>query len=202
MRTFFVFFLKKIFFKFYLRLRVVGDIKKILEEHPKLLLISNHSSHLDAVAITSMMPLFRCHDLYITAAKDYFFSNPFIRFFSKHFLKAVPVDRSDEGGSDTFRLCVSLLQKLDKVWLLIFPEGTRSLDGKLQQFKRGVDVIAKKTNTPVLFLFIEGAYELWPKNCWFSKFGGTVTVYIGSVLNIEDQDIYENYREWVNTIKG
>ncbi len=191
----------KLMFRFYVKLNVVGDINKVLDKHPKMLFISNHTSHLDAVAITAMLPFSKSYNLYITAAKDYFFKNPFISFFSKYCIQAFPVDRSDEGGSDTFRMCLSLLNKLETIWLLIFPEGTRSLDGKVHRFKRGTDIISKKTGIPVLFLFVDGAFKLWPKNGFFAKYGGKMTVYVGPVFSPESEDIYDNYKSWVDTIK-
>ena len=200
-RVLFVKLLKKIFFKYYIKLKVVGDIEEVLDKYPKLLFISNHSSHLDAPAITTIVPTKRCFDLYVTAAKDYFFSNPFISFFSKHCMRAIPVDRN-EKGQDTLMLCMSLLKKLDKVWLLVFPEGTRSLDGKIHMFKKGADIISKKTDTPVLFFFIDGAFEAWPKANWFAKYGKTLTIHVGPVKTFENQGIYESYKAWVDTIKS
>ena len=45
-----------LFFKTWVRLKVVGDFKKIYEENPRLLIISNHTSHLDANVITAAIP--------------------------------------------------------------------------------------------------------------------------------------------------
>src|SRR5690242_16879765 len=71
-------------FRFYVRLKVRGDFHEIYKTHPRLILISNHSSHLDAVSIAAAIPFKYWLDLYISAAKDYFFSNPIFTFFSKH----------------------------------------------------------------------------------------------------------------------
>src|SRR5258707_1058829 len=60
-------------FSFFIRLKVVGSYDEIYKKHPRLLLISNHASHLDAVSIAASIPLRYWTSLYIAAAKDYFF---------------------------------------------------------------------------------------------------------------------------------
>ena len=59
-------FLKGLAYRLYVRLKVHGDFHKIYKEHPKLLVISNHGSHLDATSITSAIPFRYWADLYIT----------------------------------------------------------------------------------------------------------------------------------------
>src|SRR4051812_45760103 len=59
----------KFAFTFYIRLTVVGDFDKIYRENKRLILISNHASHLDAVSIAAAVPFKYWLDLYISAAK-------------------------------------------------------------------------------------------------------------------------------------
>jgi len=194
------FFLKRIFFRFYIRLKVKGSFRPAYEKHPRLLIISNHSSHLDAISIASAIPLRYWHRQYAAAAKDYFFSNAFKAYFSKHCIRAIPIDRKGKNGS-AIKLCIRLLQELEQIWLILFPEGTRSTDGYIHRFKRGVSVFAQKTNTPILFLYLENAQNLWPKGAGFAK-PGKLTVHVGEVQEPADIDtIYTNYKDWVNTIE-
>lgn len=193
------FILKGLFFRFYIRLKIKGSYKEIYENHPRLLVISNHASHLDAVSIAASIPFRYWTDLFIAAAKDYFFSNALITFFSQHCLGAIPIDRKDKKG-EAVKLCLSLLGQLDRIWLILFPEGTRSKDGKIHEFKRGVSIFAEKTQTPILFLFIEGNANLWPKGNLFAK-PGKLIVHIGPVQPPAPiETIYSNYRQWVETI--
>ena len=76
--------LKGLAFRFYVRLEVVGDFHELYRKHKRLILISNHASHLDAVSITAAVPFRYWLDLYITAAKDYWFRNSVFTYFSKH----------------------------------------------------------------------------------------------------------------------
>lgn len=190
------FLLKMIAFKFYVRLKVVGDYKKIWQEHPRLLIISNHASHIDAVSITASIPFRYWLDLYVSAAKDYWFKNPLFSFFSQHCLGAIPIDRKDKKG-EAIKLCTSLLSSLDRIWLILFPEGTRSHDGLIHPFKRGVSLFATKTNTPILLLYIEGNARLFPKGAMLPK-PGVLKIHVGPVVPpCEIEELERRYREFV-----
>ncbi|MEI7973543.1 MAG: lysophospholipid acyltransferase family protein [Bdellovibrio sp.] len=189
------FFLKHIFFKTYIQLRVKGEYRSILKKHPKLILISNHSSHLDALSIASSLPFSAWSFLFIAAAKDYFFSNALFTFFSQHCLGAIPIDRSERKG-EAVHLISRLLKELPQMWLILFPEGTRSRDGRLQEFKRGVSLFSQGTETPILFLYLRGNAELWPKG-WFFARPGFLTIHIGPVQEPAPlETIQRNYQEW------
>lgn len=195
-RALWSFILKYFFYKFYIRLKVIGDFHEIYKNYPRLLVIANHASHLDAVSIAAAIPFRYWMDVYIAAAKDYFFSNPLFTFFSKHCLGAIPIDRKDRKG-EAVDLCITLLSRLDRIWLIIFPEGTRSKDGYIQEFKRGVSLFSEKTTTPLLFLYLEGTTDLWPKGALFAK-PGRLTLHIGPVHPPAPiEQIYQHYRDWV-----
>lgn len=188
----------KLTFKFYIKLKVVGDFHSIYKNYPKLLVISNHASHLDAVSIAAAIPFKYWGDLYIAAAKDYWFKNPFFTFFSKHCLGAVPIDRKDKTG-EAVKLCTSLLSDLDRIWMILFPEGSRSKDGYIQRFKRGVSLFSEKTDTPILFLYLEGNADLMPKGSLPRP--GKLTIHVGPIqppapISVVDK----NYRQWVESI--
>lgn len=189
----------KLIFTFYIRLKVVGDYKPIYKKYPRLLLISNHASHLDAVSIAASVPTFYWQHLFIAAAKDYFFTNPLFTFFSAHCLGAIPIDRKDRKG-EAIRLITTLLTDLDRMWLILFPEGTRSKDGKIHDFKRGVSIFAERTKTPILFLYLQGNSELWPKGAAFAK-PGKLVIHVGPVKEPAPiEEIYKEYRQWVTSI--
>lgn len=194
------FILKNWFYTMYMRLEVKGgSFAELYKTHKKLIIISNHASHLDATSIAAAIPRLHWMDLYMAAAKDYFFKNALFTFFSQHCLGAIPIDRKDRKG-EAVNLILTLLTNLDRMWLIIFPEGTRSKDGKIHDFKRGISIFAQKTQTPILFLFIDGNSRLWPKGAIFAK-PGKLTVHIGPVQppgHIEE--VQKNYYAWVKTI--
>lgn len=189
-------FLKGLAFRFYVRLKVVGDFHQVHKTNKRLILISNHASHLDAVSIAAAVPFRYWLDLYISAAKDYWFRNPLFTFFSKHCLGAIPIDRTDRKG-EAIKLCTNLLENLENIWLILFPEGTRSKDGYINTFKRGVSLFAMRTETPILFLYLEGNNELWPKGRLL-PLPGALKVHVGPVHPPAPIDeIYDAYRQWV-----
>lgn len=200
MRYLWSIFLKDIAFKFYIRLKVKGgSFAEIYKNHPKLLVISNHASHLDAVSVAAAIPRRYWLDLYIAAAKDYFFTNPLFTFFSKHCLGAIPIDRKDRRG-EAINLIIKLLHELPRIWLIIFPEGTRSKNGKIQEFKRGISIFAERTKTPILFLYIEGNANLWPKGNLLPK-PGKLVINVGPVHPPGDiKTVYAAYKNWVMAI--
>jgi 1-acyl-sn-glycerol-3-phosphate acyltransferase len=188
--------LKYWFFRFYIRLKVKGDFHELYRNYPRLLIISNHSSHLDAVSIAAAIPARYWLDVYIAAAKDYFFRNALFTYFSKHCLGAIPIDRKDQKG-EAVDLCITLLNNLERIWLIIFPEGTRSESGYINSFKRGVSLFSEKTTTPLLFLYLDGSAELWPKGRAFAV-PGQLTIHVGPVHPPGPIElIYEHYRDWV-----
>ncbi|RYZ85397.1 MAG: 1-acyl-sn-glycerol-3-phosphate acyltransferase [Proteobacteria bacterium] len=200
MRLVWSFLLKDIAFGLYIRLKVTGTpFSELRRTHPKLLIISNHASHLDATSIAAAIPRIYWLDLYIAAAKDYFFSNALFTFFSKHCLGAIPIDRKDRRG-EAINLIIKLLNDLPRIWLIIFPEGTRSKDGKIQDFKRGISIFAERTKTPILFVYIEGNAKLWPKGKNFPR-PGTMNIHVGPVHPPGDiKTVYAAYKAWVVTI--
>ncbi len=198
-RLLWAFYLKQIGFKMWIRLDVRGDFLSVFKKHPKLLLISNHASHLDATSIAAAVPYKIWQHLFITAAKDYFFSNPVFTFFSKHCLGAIPIDRKDKKG-EAVDLCLSLLTQLESIWMILFPEGTRSPDGRIQTFKKGVSLFSERTGTPILFLYIKGNSDLWPKGRLIPS-SGQLIIHIGPVHPPAPADeLHQAYISWVKSV--
>jgi 1-acyl-sn-glycerol-3-phosphate acyltransferase len=194
--------LKNFLYKFYIRLQVRGTpFSQLHKTNPKLIIIANHASHLDAVSIAAAIPRVYWLDVYIAAAKDYFFTNPLFTFFSQHCLGEIPIDRKDRKG-EAIKLILKLLTELPRMWLIIFPEGTRSKDGKIQEFKRGVSIFSERTHTPLLFIYIEGNSELWPKGQPIPK-PGKLIMHVGPVHPPGPiEQVYAAYKSWVLTINS
>lgn len=191
-------FVLKVIFIFYIHIKIFGgNWKDIFQKHPRLLIMSNHTSHLDAVAIAATIPVKYWSHLYLTAAKDYWFSSPIFTFFSKHCLGAIPINRKN-NPKEAVSLCTTLLNNLNPIWMLLFPEGTRSADGTLQKLKAGISIFSEQTNTPILFLYLEGANKLLAKKQIFPK-PGTLKLHIGKVIQPTNiKDIQSQYSEWIS----
>ena len=127
------------------------------------IIMPNHSSHLDTLTVISALGT-RAYQLWVLAARDYWFATRFQGWFARTCLNALPIER--EGNFTEF---LQDLRAANEVMahhngLLIFPEGTRSLDGELQPFKPGVvSLLIYGPNVPVIPAYIEGTYHALPK---------------------------------------
>ena len=98
----------------------------------------------------------------------------------------IPVDR--DGGQDVSAIKRVLKALKDERGLILFPEGTRSLDGRLQKAKAGVGLIACRTQVPVVPARIFGSFEAFGKNSKLPQLGTRVTVVFGPPLAPADYD--------------
>lgn len=197
---FWAIFLKLLGFAIYVRIKIHGSFQNIYKKHPKLLIISNHSSHLDASSIEAAVPWKYWKHLYISVAKDYWFSSKLMSLFSKYCLGAIPIDRK-ETKLTAFHNIRTLFVSLDRMWMIMFPEGTRSSDGYIHHFKRGLSLLSEGSQIPILFLYIEGGAKLWPKGVVLPR-PGRLNMYIGPVIppTGDTKAIQSLYKKWVETI--
>jgi 1-acyl-sn-glycerol-3-phosphate acyltransferase len=95
----------------------------------------------------------------------------------------IEVDR-DAGGRDAIRKCLEALAEGDAV--LLFPEGTRSLDGNVQELETGVALLALRSGAPVLPVSLEGTRRIWPKGRKFPRFAaGPARIVFGEPVRYE-----------------
>jgi 1-acyl-sn-glycerol-3-phosphate acyltransferase len=119
-----------------------------------VLIASNHQSYLDPVLVA--VALERPTDF--LAREDLFRVPGFGALITA--LGAHPIRR---GHADTAALRTVIETLRDGRQVLVFPEGTRTADGKLGEFRRGIGSIAIRCGVPVLPVCIEGAYAAWPR---------------------------------------
>ena len=155
------------------RVKATGAIDAIPREGP-VILVANHASNLDAVAIgSSLIPRLgrRIHWL----GKKELFAWPLIGWAAANG-GVHPVDR---GAADVeaFRLAQRILA--DGHILFAFPEGTRSPDGALQEARDGIAVLALRTGAPIVPIGISGSHRVWPKGQKLPHPGGHVTIRVG-----------------------
>ncbi len=147
------------------------------------ILAPNHSSHLDSLSVLTAVGSLR--RVWVAGAEDYFFDTTLKRFLFGRLLDTIAFDRHADGLSG-LRRCSEALFRGDG--LLLFPEGTRSRDGRLQPFKVGVAVLAMERLAPIVPTFIDHAYELWPKGRRLIR-PGVVQVRFGAPLVPPKEDL-------------
>jgi 1-acyl-sn-glycerol-3-phosphate acyltransferase len=157
--------------------------ENIIEEGPAIM-AANHQSYLDPplVGITCK------NELYFLARKTLFEKKLLGPLISR--VNALPVDLS-RGDLTAFRAVMNLLKEGHRT--VIFPEGTRSLTGEIQQARAGIGMIIAKTLAPVVPIRIFGSFEAWPK-------GGKIrphpiTVVVGKPIRFKKEDFATHNRE-------
>lgn len=165
-------------------LRVYHDFTVIGQEHlPRdgsFVMIANHTSHLDALAMLSTIPLQRLHGTFPAAAADYFFTSVPRSLAAAVLINALPFDRQAHS-QQSLKLCKALLAHTGNT-LIIFPEGTRSTTGEIGAFQRGIGLLLAGTDVPVLPCHITGAFEAWPKGRTLPR-PGRIRLRIGAPRN-------------------
>jgi 1-acyl-sn-glycerol-3-phosphate acyltransferase len=128
-----------------------------LEPGRAFVFMSNHQSNFDIPVLLGHLPVpFRW------LAKAELFKIP---IFGRAMLGAgyIPIDRSDRPAA-----IASLRQAAEVVRggvsVVIFPEGTRSPDGRLKPFKKGGFVMAIEAGVPIVPVVLKGTFDIMPKN--------------------------------------
>ncbi len=121
---------------------------------------ANHHSHIDTPLLLTSLPSPWRHHAVVGAAADYFFGTRITGAISALVIGAIPIDRTKISRAST-DLARDLI---NEGWsLVVFPEGGRSPDGWGQPFRGGAAFIAKRTNTPVVPVHIEGTGRILRK---------------------------------------
>jgi len=116
----------------------------------------NHASQFDILIMYEALPVqFRF------VVKKELFKIPLFGFAMRH-AGYVPIDRS--GGKAALRSLHEAAERVKRgASIIIFPEGTRSLDGRLRPFKMGGILIAIKAGCPIVPVAISGSHNVLPK---------------------------------------
>ena len=112
------------------------------------------------------------------AAKDYFFNNGIRRFIATNFTRLIPFDR-ERAQLESLEEALEQLRAGRSV--LMFPEGTRSPDGAIHDFKSGAGYLALHSGCDVLPIHIRGSYDVLGKGSLIPR-RAPVEVRIGSVI--------------------
>jgi 1-acyl-sn-glycerol-3-phosphate acyltransferase len=149
-----------------------------LQPGQNYIFMSNHVSNLDPPILIPSIPG-RCSVL----VKKELFRTPVLGSGMK-LAQLVPVDRSDRDAAiESVQAAIEVLRQ--GLHMLIYPEGTRSSDGRLLPFKKGPFHLAMDSGVPVVPVTLLGTYESWPKTR-FALHPGTATVVFHPPLDPRD----------------
>jgi 1-acyl-sn-glycerol-3-phosphate acyltransferase len=164
----------KLFCKLFLRMQVYD--RENVPEEGGIVLISNHQSFLDPLFVAIALKSQLCF-----MARDTLFKSRIFGPLLKS-VKAIPVRRG-QADITSIKMIIAKLKQGEGVCL--FPEATRTTDGRIAPFKGGFSLICRRGNAPVVPVLIDGAFECWPRHRKSFKIGSKITVTYGKPILVE-----------------
>ncbi|WP_022849983.1 lysophospholipid acyltransferase family protein [Limisalsivibrio acetivorans] len=173
-----------------IKLDVEGLEKLDRNEH--YVFMGNHISYVD---IFVMLNLFKDRPFLFMAKKE-LFSIPFFGYAIRH-IGMIPIEREDK--KDGIKSLLTAAKKISEGYsVLLFPEGTRSEDGQLGNFKRGAFLLANRTGNRIAPFILRGTNEAMPKKGWLVKPFVNVHLKFMDPINPEgmkDKELMQTVRE-------
>jgi len=156
------------------RLRVYGT-ENVPQKGP-FVLASNHQSFLDPIFCGTPLTRPLCF-----LARDTLFTNKLFGLLISS-VNAIPVKR----GRPDLSAIKNIIAKLKRGrGVCLFPEATRTSDGRISAFKGGFGLLCRRGNAPVVPVLIEGAFECWPRHQKLFSPGSKITVSYGKPISAE-----------------
>ena len=164
----------RVFCRLFFRITVYGN--ENIPERGSFLLVSNHQSFLDPVfcGISSKRHLY-------FLARDSLFRNCFFRWLISS-VNAIPV-RQGQPRLSTMKKVISKLREGNG--LLLFPEATRTSDGKITLFKPGFGLLCRRGNAIIVPVVIDGAFECWPRHKKIFRPGTKIVITYGKAISTQ-----------------
>lgn len=180
---------KSVFFLLFKRLKVTG--KENIDRKEKYILVANHASLFDIVAIMSFYP-----------KVSWFGHERLLRIpvFGR-FLKLTDyVPFKEPTISNTRHMLEQLMEKANNQSVALFPEGTRTLNGKINPFFRGFIYLFRTRDIGILPVTLNGFYNLKPKNRFYIDFRSKLDIVIHKPIPRKDL-VVKNDFEIIDTVK-
>lgn len=186
-------FILKPAFAFFVKVKKEG--LENIEKNEPVIFAGNHQSFLDGFIVNQAVPN-------SVLDKTYYFAD--IKHFRKGYMKFMG-ENSNIIFVDINKNLVNSLQMLSKALrngknIVIFPEGTRTRDGEINNFKKFFAILSKELNIPIVPFVLDGAYEAYPPSSKYPK-GGDVKVKFLEKIYPADMSYEEITEKVYNTIK-
>jgi 1-acyl-sn-glycerol-3-phosphate acyltransferase len=176
--------LSKLLARIFFRLRVVHRERMI--NHGPVILASNHQSFLDPPLVGSVSD----RGVYFLARKTLLDGWFFGWILPK--LNVIPVDSETGRDRTALKALIRILRAGHAT--VVFPEGQRTPDGKLQAALPGLGLVIAKTLAPVVPMRVFGAFAAWPIQQKWPR-PGRVTIVVGEPIHFTPQDLESGGKE-------
>ncbi len=138
---------------------------ELIPQEEQFIIIANHNSHLDIMAIMALFDVAYIKKIRPVAASDYFFRNKILKWISINLIDIIPLSRAANRAEKRHPL-QDIYDAIDAGYsLVIFPEGSRGKPDELQNFKNGIGHIASKyPDLPIVPIVLEDTAKALPKD--------------------------------------
>jgi 1-acyl-sn-glycerol-3-phosphate acyltransferase len=140
--------------------------------------VANHSSHADSAVLLAALPP-KARPV-IGAAADYWFAVPARRVVATSLIGVLPVRRSGDGNYAALLAAAGPALKAGRT-VVIYPEGTRSINGTIGEFRSGALRLARDCGVPIVPIAIIGTADVLPKDGHYSP--APMRVHVGTPLD-------------------
>jgi long-chain acyl-CoA synthetase len=167
---------------------------------------SNHQSHFDVPVILAALPgsvratiatamskeFFKAHFFPDSYSSRQVLTNRANYYLSAFFFNTFPLPQREAGARQTLRYIGEVTG--DGFSVLIFPEGVRSQDGEIQQFRGGIGMIGSRLGLPIIPVRLEGVDRVL-HTTWKMAKPGPVSVTFGAPIHLSGDDYGELARQ-------
>jgi len=187
----------RVFCMVFFRIRVSG--KENVPQQGAFVLIGNHQSFLDPVFCG--IPLRR--PLYFLA-RDTLFADKFFGWLIAS-VNTIPVKR---GRADLSAIKTIIGKLKQGSGVCLFPEATRSNDGKISSFRPGFGLICRRAKATIVPVVIDGAFECWPRHKKIFSPGAQIVIKYGQPIKpqyidkISDRELAENLTDTLRQMQN
>lgn len=152
--------------------------KNNIPKEPPFVVAANHVTYFDPFFVICALPIKLLLKTYFVGF-GVIFRHPLVAWGAR-FHRLVPID-ADLNLAQALRVCKYLIKE-NKI-LVYFPEGQRSADGKLKEFRKGIGILVKESGADVLPVFLKGVEKVWPRTRALPR-PARVTAIIGNKLGL------------------
>jgi 1-acyl-sn-glycerol-3-phosphate acyltransferase len=163
-----------------------------IDKSKKYILVANHSSLFDIVAIVSFFPEISWfgHERLLK-----------VPLFNKVLKMTDYVPFRDPNYRNTKQMINQLIQRSKDQSVAIFPEGTRTINGRINVFFKGFIYLFRTSHIDILPVTLNGFYKLKPKNRSYIDFGSKLSVFIHKPITCEELENKTDH-EIINRVRS
>lgn len=164
--------------------------RDVLNRADQFIVIANHNSHLDTMALMAALPSNKIMQVKPVAAKDYFGKTKLRAKFSNYFINTLLIDRKRDKENLENDPINKIISAIDAGYsLILFPEGTRGEPEKMSRFKAGAAVVlSKRPHVNYIPAYLSGMGKALPRGDGFLvPFSSSVT--FGNIKKVDLENI-------------